>query len=84
MSSEGECIPVPLQPPANDLAIIAIARLEDIPHSRHETIVIDSPMRTVGLRPNLSEARPQIIAVVHCERENAAEVMPAHHATSFL
>lgn len=61
-----------------------MGRLEDMPHIKHEIMVNVSPVRTVGLRPNLSEARPQITAVRHCESEKAADVIPAHHATCFF
>lgn len=42
------------------------------------------PANIVGLRPNLSEARPQMTAVRHWESEKTAEVIPAHLATSFF
>src|SRR6187402_1119825 len=77
-------LPFPLQPPARARARIAMGRLVDIPHSIQDIIVNVRPIKTVGLRPNLSEALPHIIAVRHCERENEAEVMPAHFATFFL
>jgi hypothetical protein len=47
-------------------------------------MVAVKPIRIVGFRPNLSEARPHRIAVRHCESEKTADVIPAHFATSFL
>lgn len=45
--------------------MIAMGRLEDIPHIKHETMVNVRPVKIVGFRPNLSEARPQMMAVIH-------------------
>jgi hypothetical protein len=75
---------LPLQAPARALERIAIGRVEDIPQIKLEIIVQVRPIKIEGFRPNLSDALPQSIAVVHCEREKTAEVMPAHFATSFL
>jgi hypothetical protein len=75
--------PFPLHAPANALAIIAIGKLMDIPHSKVHIMVHVKPKRIVGFRPNMSEALPQRIAVVHCENEKTADVIPAHLATFF-
>jgi len=73
-----------LQPPANPLATIAIGKLVDIPHNKVENMVSVNPIKMVGFRPSLSEALPQITAVVHCDNEKTADVIPAHFATFFL
>jgi hypothetical protein len=77
-------LPFPLHPPASALAVIAIGRLFDIPQATLVIMVAVRPIRIVGFRPNLSEARPQRIAVRHCESAKTADVIPAHFATSFL
>ena len=63
---------------------MAIGSEVDMPQNRLDNIVIVKPTRIVGFRPNLSEARPQTTAVVHCESEKAALVIPAHFATFFF
>jgi hypothetical protein len=73
-----------LKAPAIALAIIAIGRFVDKPHTTLKIKVHVSPTSIVGFRPNLSEALPQSIAVRHCEREKTADVIPAHLATSFF
>jgi hypothetical protein len=75
---------LPLQPPARALAAIAMGRVVDIPQINVEIMVQVRPTKIAGFRPNISDALPQRIAVVHCEREKTAEVMPAHFATSFF
>ena len=75
--------PFPLHAPASALAMIAIGRLIDIPHIRLHIMVHVKPKRIVGFRPNMSEALPQMIAVVHCDNEKTADVIPAHLATFF-
>jgi hypothetical protein len=75
---------LPLQAPARALERIAIGRVVDIPHNKLENMVQVRPIKIEGLRPNLSDALPQRIAVAHCEREKTADVMPAHFATFFL
>jgi hypothetical protein len=47
-------LPFPLQPPARALAMIAIGKLVDTPHSKLANIVQVKPVRIAGLRPNLS------------------------------
>ena len=79
-----EAIPFPLQPPARALATIAVGRFVDMPHSKLDSIVHNSPVRMAGLRPNLSEALPHSTAVRHCEREKTPDVMPAHFAMFFF
>ena len=80
----GIASPFPLQPPASALAVIAIGRLVDMPQSKPDSMVQINPARIAGLRPNLSEARPQSTAVRHCESEKTPEVIPAHFAMFFL
>lgn len=63
--------------------MIAIGRLVDVPHSNVHIMVHVKPNKIVGFRPNVSEALPQMIAVVHCDNEKAADVIPAHLATLF-
>lgn len=77
-------IPFPLHPPAIARASIAMGRLVDIPQNKVENMVQVSAVKMAGLRPNRSEALPQMIAVTHWEREKTADVMPAHCATSFF
>ena len=84
LSSTHNNVPFPLHPPARALAMTAIGSDVDMPQNRLDNIVIVNPTRIVGFRPNLSEARPQITAVVHCESEKAALVIPAHLATFFF
>jgi len=76
--------PFPLHPPAKARAVIAIGRVVDIPHITLVIMVNVRPIKIVGFLPNLSDARPQTIAVRHCESEKTADVMPAHLGTSFL
>jgi len=61
-----------------------MGRVVDIPQIKVEIMVQVRPIKIAGFRPNMSDALPQRTAVVHCERENTAEVMPAHFATSFF
>jgi hypothetical protein len=76
-------VPFPLQAPASALARIAIGKLTDIPHTRLTIMVQNKPNKMVSFRPNLSEALPHMMAVVHCDNEKTADVMPAHLATFF-
>jgi len=77
-------IPFPLHAPAIARTIMAMVSELDMPQSRLVIIVNVRPNIIVGLRPNLSEALPQIMAVKHCANEKTADVIPAHFATSFL
>jgi hypothetical protein len=61
-----------------------MGRVVDIPQIKVEIMVQLRPIKIAGFRPNMSDALPQRTAVVHCEREKTAEVMPAHFATSFF
>ncbi len=61
-----------------------MGRVVDTPQINVEIMVQVRPTKIAGFRPNMSDALPQRIAVVHCEREKTAEVMPAHFATSFF
>ena len=64
--------------------IIAMVKLVDIPHVTKQHMVAKRPARMTGFRPNLSDALPQATAVVLCDIEKAALVMPAHFATLFF
>lgn len=81
---QAEDLPFPLEIPATALTPIAIGSEVEIPQARLVSMVKVNPSRIIGLRPNLSEARPHRIAVRPWESENTAEVMPAHFATSFF
>ena len=61
--------------------MIAIGRLVDMPHSKVHIMVHVKPNKMTGFRPNISEALPQMIAVEDCDKEKAADVIPAHLAT---
>lgn len=74
----------PFPPPDSALAKIAQGRLWDRPQKRLVNMVIKSPVRMTGLRPNVSLARPQATAVTHCARLKTALVIPAHLATLSL
>lgn len=58
-------VPLPLNAPPIALAVIAIGSEVDIPHTKLVIMVMFKPTKIVGFRPNLSEARPQKIAVKH-------------------
>lgn len=75
---------LPLPPPDNALAMMAIGRLLDRPQNMLVNMVTVRPTKITGLRPRRSDARPQAIAVQHCASEKTALVIPAQYATSSL
>ncbi len=68
---------------APDIALVtmAIGKVVDIPHNNVVTMVNVNAVRIAGFRPNVSEALPPLTPVKDCERENTADVIPAHLAT---
>lgn len=76
--------PFPLHAPSSALATIAIGKDTDMPHMMLHIIVKVKPVKIAGLRPNASEALPHMIAVMHWDNENTADVIPAHLATSLF
>jgi hypothetical protein len=81
---QGKYKPFPFIPPVSALARMAIGRVVDMPQSKVQHKVQVRPVKIAGFRPNLSEALPHKMAVVHCESEKTADVIPAHLATSFF
>jgi hypothetical protein len=70
--------------PVSALAKMAMGKVVDIPNSSVQQRVQLNPVMMVYFLPNLSEALPHKMAVVHCESEKTAEVIPAYLATSFF
>lgn len=64
------------------LTAMAIGRLVDTPQIIKQIMVLASPTKITGLRPNLSDALPHGTAVMLCDKEKTEPVMPAHRATS--
>jgi hypothetical protein len=59
----------PFPAPDRALAVKAMGNEVENPHSKLVTMVFNKPVNITYLRPNLSEARPQAIAVTHCDSE---------------
>lgn len=64
-----------------NLTVIAIARLDAVPHTIKPIIVEMSPIKMVGLRPILSDSRPHGTAKALCEIEKVEPTIPAYLAT---
>jgi hypothetical protein len=62
---------------------MAMGRLVDRPQTRNRIMVVKRPHMIVIFRPNVSDALPQATAVQLWATEKAADVRPAHFATSF-
>lgn len=74
---------MPFPAPNNTRTVIAIGKLVETPQTKNRIMVVKSPVMIVGFRPKVSAAVPQETAVVLCATEKAADVRPAHFATSF-
>jgi hypothetical protein len=53
-------------------------RLVETPHIMKQIMVLNRPIRMIGFLPNLSDAFPHGTAVILCDIEKTAPVMPAH------
>lgn len=62
----------------------AIGKELENPKRIDETMVHVSAMRIMGLRPTLSDARPQEMPTNACDKEKTSASMPAYEATFFV
>lgn len=69
--------------PIKNLTVMAMARLDAVPHITKQIMVEVSPINMVGLRPILSDSRPHGTAKRLCETEKVEPTRPAHLATLF-